>query len=119
MYICAQSKLHHNKSREGLHEEAKPHDKESMDMFECAGWLHITIDEVEAIALVKLQHEDDHIPYWCIDVPDDVCEYVAKNSDFTPTQVDHHQESRFEFTKFKKYSSGMRSSSNILALPSQ
>ena len=60
-----------------------------MDTFECAGWLHITINEANAIALVKLQHEDDYIPYWCIDVLNDVCEYVAKNSDSTPTQVGH------------------------------
>jgi hypothetical protein len=34
-----------------------------------------------------LKHEDDHVPYWCIDVPQDVKDFVHANSDLNPTQV--------------------------------
>ena len=68
-YYCSQSRLHQNSSKKCQHNGAKPHDKESITMFDCAGWLHITVNEKDSTALIKLKHEDDHIPYWCIDVP--------------------------------------------------
>jgi hypothetical protein len=36
---------------------------------------------------VKFQHKDDHVPYWNIDVPQDVQDLVHNNPNMTPTQV--------------------------------
>ncbi|KAJ7790884.1 hypothetical protein B0H14DRAFT_3501125 [Mycena olivaceomarginata] len=58
-----------------------------MDAFECHGWLHITIMDGENIALIKISHSDDHIPYWSIDVPADVIEFVKQNPKLTPGQL--------------------------------
>ncbi|KAJ7483071.1 hypothetical protein B0H11DRAFT_1723415, partial [Mycena galericulata] len=44
-------------------------DKLAMEAFECHGWLHITIHDYEDIALVKIGHQDDHVPCWSINVP--------------------------------------------------
>ncbi|KAJ7717771.1 hypothetical protein B0H16DRAFT_1278797, partial [Mycena metata] len=37
--------------------------------------------------LVKIGHQDDHIPYWSIDVPADVIEFVRINPKLTPGQL--------------------------------
>lgn len=86
-YHCAQSKLRQEKSKKGQREGAKPRDKESMDVFDCSGWLHIYLNENDTIAFVKLKHEDDHVAYWCIDVPKEVRSYVLKNCHLSPAQV--------------------------------
>ncbi|KAG6871393.1 hypothetical protein C0995_005157 [Termitomyces sp. Mi166 len=43
--------------------------------------------EGSAVALVKLKHQDDHIPYWCIDVPQDVQDFIKSNSALNPAQL--------------------------------
>lgn len=58
-----------------------------MDTFDCEGWLHITITEESNIALVKLKHQEDHVPYWDIDVPEDARNIVSKNPNLTMSQV--------------------------------
>jgi hypothetical protein len=58
-----------------------------MDVFDCSGWLHITVTTGEPVALVKMKHEDDHVPYWCIDVPQDVKDFIHANPDLNPSQV--------------------------------
>jgi len=87
MYHCAQVNSRQQKSKKSEQENAKPQDKDSMDVFDCSGWLHITVTTGEPVALVKLKHEDDHVPYWCIDVPQDVKDFVHANPDLNPTQV--------------------------------
>jgi hypothetical protein len=87
MYHCAQSKEHQNDPKKSQNHGAKHRDKLSMDAFECHGWLHITIMDLENIAFVKISHRDDHVPYWSIDVPTDVVEFVRDNPKLTPGQV--------------------------------
>lgn len=58
-----------------------------MDTFECDGWLHITVTEGSDIAVVKLKHQDDHVPYWTIDVPVDIQNIVHDNPSMKPAQV--------------------------------
>jgi hypothetical protein len=87
MYHCAQSKERQNAPKKSQREGAKHRDKLPMDAFECHGWLHITIMDGENIALIKISHSDDHIPYWSIDVPADVIEFVKQNPKSTPGQV--------------------------------
>lgn len=79
-------------SKEGV----KHHDKEQMSSFNCNGWLHITVWDDSDIALVKLTHEIDHVPYWKIDVPENVKTFVLENLELTPTKVS----SRFMLIKY-------------------
>jgi hypothetical protein len=58
-----------------------------MDTFDCRGWIHITLSEGGDTALIRLKHEDDHVPYWSIDVPPEVQDYVHKNIHLSPIQV--------------------------------
>lgn len=55
--------------------------------FKCGGWLHISLNDLSDIAFVKIDHHDDHVPYFPIDIPPDVEEYVRANTNMTPTQV--------------------------------
>jgi hypothetical protein len=87
MYHCAQVNSRQHKSRKSEHENVKSRDKDSMDVFDCSGWLHITVTTGEPVALVKMKHEDDHVPYWCIDVPQDVKDFIHANPDLNPSQV--------------------------------
>lgn len=87
MYHCAQVNSRQHKSRRSEHENVKSRDKDSMDVFDCSGWLHITVTTGEPVALVKMKHEDDHVPYWCIDVPQDVKDFIHANPDLNPSQV--------------------------------
>jgi hypothetical protein len=58
-----------------------------MDTFKCRGWLYITIMDGGDDAFVKFRHEQDHVPYWTIDVPTEIQQYVHKNIELSPTQV--------------------------------
>ncbi|KAJ7673679.1 hypothetical protein DFH06DRAFT_1081518 [Mycena polygramma] len=87
MYHCAQNKARQNAPKKSEAEGVKHRDKIAMDAFNCHGWLHITVFDGETTAFVKILHQDDHIPYWSIDVPADVVEYVRANSKLTTTQV--------------------------------
>ncbi|KAJ7845847.1 hypothetical protein B0H14DRAFT_3867965 [Mycena olivaceomarginata] len=53
----------------------------------CKGWLHITITDWYNIAFVNIGHVEDHVPYWKIDVPPGIIDFVDQNSKLTPTQL--------------------------------
>ncbi|KAG6825684.1 hypothetical protein H0H92_002833 [Tricholoma furcatifolium] len=38
-------------------------------------------------ALIKLKHEDNHVPYWYINVPEDIQRFVKENSSLTQAQL--------------------------------
>ncbi|KAG6806913.1 hypothetical protein H0H92_009581, partial [Tricholoma furcatifolium] len=85
MYNCAQINTRKKGSKKG--KGATERDKYAMETFPCNGWLHITLTIGEPIALVKLTHEDDHVPYWRIDVPKNIQEFVKNNPKLTATQL--------------------------------
>ncbi|KAF9480703.1 hypothetical protein BDN70DRAFT_804773 [Pholiota conissans] len=58
-----------------------------MDVFRCSGWIHITIMDGGSDALVKFKHDNQHIPYWNIDVPEETQQFVRDNLDLSPTQL--------------------------------
>ncbi|KAJ7787808.1 hypothetical protein B0H14DRAFT_2399159 [Mycena olivaceomarginata] len=87
MYHCSQNQKRQHKPKKSEREGAKHRDKIPMESFNCRGWLHITIDDSDNIAIVKILHRDDHIPYWCIDVPAEVTEFVRQNPKLTPDQL--------------------------------
>jgi hypothetical protein len=86
MYHCAQStERQHAPSKKAP--PPKKRDKIQMDAFNCHGWLHISLSEVDNVANVKIDHRDDHIPYVPIDILEDVKELIISNPKWTPTQV--------------------------------
>lgn len=87
MYHCVQNQQRQNAPRKSQREGVTHRDKISMETFKCHGWLHITVNDSDAIGFIKISHLDDHIPYWSIDVPPDVVEFVQKNPKLTPVQV--------------------------------
>ena len=90
MYHCSQMQECQHKPKKGRHAGAKLWDKDAMYTFDCHGWLFITITEGSDIVNVKFQHKDDHVPYWNIDVPQDVQDLVHNNPSMTPTQVNKY-----------------------------
>ncbi|KAI5824594.1 hypothetical protein K523DRAFT_356711 [Schizophyllum commune Tattone D] len=83
-YNCAQLKSRQHVSRK---KAAKSRDKGSMATYDCDGWLHITVWPSNYVAWIKLKHEKDHVPYWSIDVPEDVQDYVRQNPRLKPHQL--------------------------------
>ncbi|XP_006462497.1 hypothetical protein AGABI2DRAFT_119353 [Agaricus bisporus var. bisporus H97] len=84
-YSCSQSSSRKAKSQKN--DNTKQRDKLPMDFFNCEGWLYITIHNSDNIALVKLRHREAHIPYWSIDVPEEIKKMVADNPLLNVTQL--------------------------------
>jgi hypothetical protein len=78
MYHCAQNESRQNAPKKSTREGVKDRDKSAMDVFHCHGWLHVTVNDWESVAFVKISHRDDHVPYWSIDVPQDVVKFVRQ-----------------------------------------
>ena len=55
--------------------------------FECNGWLHIKFCEANGVANIKLVHLEAHVPYWKIDVPAEVKQFVEQHSELTMDEV--------------------------------
>jgi hypothetical protein len=89
MYHCAQVETRQHKPKKGVRDGAKPRDKGAMDTFSCKGWLHITVYEGSPSVEIRLKHEDEHIPYWCIDVPPKIREFVEQHHQLNSIQVCH------------------------------
>ncbi|KAG6848311.1 hypothetical protein H0H93_001313, partial [Arthromyces matolae] len=87
MYHCAQTETRQHKPKKSEKDGVKHRDKLMLDTFDRSGWMHITVIEDEEMAHVRLKHMDKHIHYCCIDVPDDVKEFVKANPHLTPSQV--------------------------------
>lgn len=87
MYNCAQNSDRQHASLKSSKVGIKHRDKESMDTFDCSGWIHITLSDHSDDAFIKLTHCEDHVPYCPIDIPEDIEKYVRDNLKLTPTQV--------------------------------
>ncbi|KAG6824654.1 hypothetical protein H0H92_006195 [Tricholoma furcatifolium] len=87
MYHCAQIDARQHKSEKTQKPNVKHRDKHSMETFDCAGWLHILVFMGSPVVHVKLMHKEDHIPYWCIDVPAEVKDFVNANHNLTSMQL--------------------------------
>jgi hypothetical protein len=86
MYHCSQIQSHQHILRK-VEDADKHRDKRQMATFECGGWLHITVDPMTSDAMVKVRHEDDHVPYYGKDVPVKLKDYVAQNPRLRASQV--------------------------------
>ncbi|KAJ7307681.1 hypothetical protein DFH08DRAFT_720129, partial [Mycena albidolilacea] len=78
-YHCAQISSRQRRPKKYKREGTKTHDKIAMDVFPRKGWLHVTVNNGEDIASASLSHTDDHVPYYSIDVPAEVVDYVYGN----------------------------------------
>ncbi|KAL0569697.1 hypothetical protein V5O48_012270 [Marasmius crinis-equi] len=58
-----------------------------MDSFDCNGWIHVTIFEGSDEAFITVTHEEDHVHYWRVDIPDDVRSYIEANLALKPNQL--------------------------------
>ena len=88
MYNCAQNSEWQHASLKSSNVGIKHHDdKESMDTFNCSGWIHIMLSDHSDVAFIKLTHCEEHVPYCPIDIPEDIEKYVQDNLKFTPMQV--------------------------------
>lgn len=87
MYTCAQSQERMPKSQKQKLEHTKLRDRLAMTRFDCHGWLHITLSNTNHTAFVKISHGNLHIPYYCIDVPQDIKDFIHENLNMTPSQV--------------------------------
>ena len=86
MYHCAQNSKRQHKLKK-IEDPKKQHDRDCVNTFKCKGWLHITITDLSDTAFVKIDHHDDHVPYFPIDMPQDVEDFVTNNAKMTLTQV--------------------------------
>jgi hypothetical protein len=85
-YHCAQhSKRQHEAKKSENHD--KHQDKEAMSSFRCEGWLSISLSDSDNVAIVKINHRDAHVPYWSIDIPSDVKDFIYENPELMPKQV--------------------------------
>jgi hypothetical protein len=89
MYSCAQLCTRQHKPKKSSKEDVIHRAKGRMDAFACDGWLHITLFVGSTEVFVKLKHKDDHAPYWSIEVPEDVKEYVKDNPKLKTAAVSH------------------------------
>ena len=87
MYHCAQIDDRQHAPLKSQKPNVKHRDKESMQTFDCSGWLHITLSDLSDITSIKLDHHDAHIPYCPIEIPEDVVTYIHDNVKLMPAQV--------------------------------
>lgn len=87
LYNCAQS-VSRQDGLKTTQPGKKPRTTRRMDRFNCEGYLRITVDPGSEEMLITMRHEEEHMPYLDIEIPDAWKEYIeehAKNE--TPRQV--------------------------------
>lgn len=77
-YNCAQLSTRQKKPKK-VADKKDQHDKDCMHTFDCDGWLTIWACPDTDDLFVRLKHKDNHVPYFCIDVPADVQQFVKDN----------------------------------------
>lgn len=87
MYHCAQLSDRQREPKQDCRtkEGAKPRDKLSMDTHNCAGWLNIIITDELDHAIVSLRHELDHQPYWNIELPQNIKDFIHEHAHLSLT----------------------------------
>lgn len=89
-YNCAQNETRQHKLKKHQREDVPKRDKAQMDSFACHGWCYVTVRDDSDVVLVKLKHEEYHVPYWKVDIPDDIQEYIRAHSDLAMGEVQLH-----------------------------
>ncbi|KAK6974646.1 hypothetical protein R3P38DRAFT_2583717 [Favolaschia claudopus] len=85
-YHCAQSSTRQHKPKKG--EGKKQRDKGQMQTFDCQGWLTIwAAPDDDSEYFIRIRHQDCHEKYVCIDVPEDVKQFIEENSKLRSYQL--------------------------------
>ena len=80
MYHCAQNRKRQRASKAAAKtDECKGRAKDQRDTFNCKGWMHVTVFEGSDEVFVKMKHNDCHVPYWDVSVPEDIKDYIRAN----------------------------------------
>lgn len=71
-----------------------------MERFDCKGRVAVTLvpETLGAYAEVAITHVEDHVPYCCVSLPEDVKELVRANLSKTMSQVRIDLDSTRHFT---------------------
>ncbi|TRM55937.1 hypothetical protein BD626DRAFT_466992 [Schizophyllum amplum] len=102
VYHCAQLRSRQRASCKS--DSKKQCDKGSMITFDCDGWLHIVVWEDAEPASISIKHDNDHIPYWRIDVPKNVQDYVRAHPEMRPNQLYSAINEKFGIQQFSRKS---------------
>ncbi|KAJ7059299.1 hypothetical protein C8F01DRAFT_1146705, partial [Mycena amicta] len=85
-YHCAQ--LEKRQLLPSKHDDAEKHrDRRQMLTFKCDGWLSIRVDDDSQLALVKLKHALDHVPYGRRQMPNAVKDFILQHCDMKTPEV--------------------------------
>ncbi|KAK6977828.1 hypothetical protein R3P38DRAFT_2581153, partial [Favolaschia claudopus] len=86
-YHCAQIATRQHKSKKGP-EGKKQRDKGQMQTFDCQGWLTIwAAPDDDSEYFIRIRHQECHEKYVCIDVPEDVKQFIEENSTLRSYQL--------------------------------
>ncbi|KAJ6517844.1 hypothetical protein DFH09DRAFT_1098638 [Mycena vulgaris] len=85
-YHCAQISTRQHKSKKIL-ETTKQRDKGQMRTFDCQGWLTVWASPDEMEYFIRIHHKECHEKYVCIDLPDEVRDFISKNSKMRSFQL--------------------------------
>ncbi|KAK6984659.1 SWIM-type domain-containing protein [Favolaschia claudopus] len=84
-YHCLQISTRQHKSKKAL--DVKTRDKGAMRTFDCQGWITIYASPDDDEYFVRIRHQDCHEKYACIDVPEDVRNYIEANPNLRAYQL--------------------------------
>jgi hypothetical protein len=86
MFHCSQLQKRQHKAKK-TSDPGKQRNKGQMSGFDCDGWLFITVFNGSDEVYVKFRHRCKHTPYWSIDVPEKIQEYVQQNARLSLKEV--------------------------------
>ena len=89
-YYCAQSATHHTQQHDVTKvtkSDVKQRDCGKMDIFNCNGWVFVTVFNDFSKAYIQFKHSEAHTRYCSIKVPDHIKQLVQDKKDLSPTQV--------------------------------
>ncbi|KAJ6525880.1 hypothetical protein DFH09DRAFT_1095435 [Mycena vulgaris] len=80
MYHLLRRRLGSRNPKKDQREGPKPRDKSQWTHLR---WLHNTIMDWEQLAYISIKHLDDHVPYYSIDLPPEIVDFVHQNHKLT------------------------------------
>jgi hypothetical protein len=86
MYSCSHNSDTQRKDQKGK-DRGKHRDKLKMKSFACNGWLHVIVAEDSDCIRVKLSHDEAHVPFCTVSIPDDVKDFISANAKLSMTAV--------------------------------
>lgn len=79
-YSCAQSRSREPKAKTSKGPRVKMCDTCRMDRYDCGGWLHIAVSNILAVVDIKIKHDESHIGYLDIQLPEKWKKYIEEHA---------------------------------------